>query len=227
VGPGTEGPFELRTGGVGLRLGIGLAAIALLLAAAVLKPWSDSGSGLAASGPNGSSAPTLVVAGATASAASGTAGPSASQEAADSLCPGQTGWQVVVDDVELGRDVRTWLTADVVYSSAQPAPATIPVTTFVSAGIGRLGFCRPPEFVGAGSRVWTGTIWREPEATAKAAAWQVVGRLRPLPGSLGAVASPIQAVSMAWKPGLYFLQADSAGSASAWLGVRIEGSPRG
>jgi hypothetical protein len=105
-------------------------------------------------------------------------------------------------------------------------PAAIPVTTLVSADISQLGFCRSPDFAQTGHRTWTGTIWRGEMGQGQASSWQLVGRLSPLPGSIGAVADPTIAVSMAWPPGLYFLEADSAGSASAWLGVLIEGAPR-
>lgn len=231
MGPVDEGPFELRTGGIGLRLAIGLAVIAGLLAAAIVKPWPGIGLGLAASGSNSGPVPTIAIGDASRasgpSGASATIRPPASEVVTDLLCPGPTGWQVVVDDVELGRQVRTWLLADVVYSANQPPPASIPVTNLVSAGVGRLGLCRPPAFAGAGGQAWTGTIWREPTVIAEPSDWQLVARLNPLPGSVGAVASPIRTVSIAWPPGLYLLEAESAGSASAWLAIRIEVSPGG
>ena len=113
------------------RLRLGVAAVVLLLIAAVAKPWPDRGS----TGAAGTGQPLESSVGLPAAAP----GSPSSPAAAAGLCASPDGWRVVADDVELGRSVRTWMVADVEYSTiTPPALSTIPVTTLVSSQVERL-----------------------------------------------------------------------------------------
>jgi hypothetical protein len=133
---------------------------------------------------------------------------------------------VVADDFELGRSVRTWMVADVEYSTTTPARSTIPVTTLVSSQVERLGFCLPVGGGTPGANGWSGTVWRTAGTGADPTLGQEAATLDPTPGSLGALAHPVGEAAVTWAPGLYFLQADFAGSnREAWLGLLIQRDP--
>lgn len=198
------------------RIRIGVAVVALLLLAAVVKPWSGPGP----AGTTGSAPVIQSLASDRAADASSSASPPA---VASGLCVSPDGWRVVADDVELGRSVRTWLVADVEYSTTPPARSTIPVTTLVSSQVERLGFCLPAGGGAPGTNGWSGTLWRAADASLTPAQGQEAATLDPAPGSLGAMAYPVGEAALTWAPGLYFLQADFAGSnREAWLGLLIE-----
>ncbi len=207
----------VRLGRIDRRIRLGIAALALLLLVAVLKPWPGRGT----TGPTESASPPGLVAGASANVASPTPPPANS---AGALCLSPDGWRIVADDVELGRSVRTWLVADVEYSVVPPPRSTIPVTTLVSSAIEHIGFCRPSGSGQLGDGGWSGTLWRQGADPANPTQWQLAARVDPAPGSIGALAYPVNESAAAWPPGLYFLEADFAGSdREAWLGLLIQG----
>jgi hypothetical protein len=138
------------------------------------------------------------------------------------LCDSPDGWRIVADDVELGRSVRTWIVAAVEYSTTPPVRSTVPVTAFVSSGVSRLGFCRPPDSAGPGKTVWSATLWRQSGGAADSTAWQAAAQLTPLPGASGALAAPVGGAIAIWPPGRYVLEARFQGSTrEAWLGLLI------
>lgn len=201
------------------RIRLGVAAVVLLLIAAVVKPWPNRGS----AGAAGTGQPFESSTGVTAAAP----GSPSSPAAAPGLCVSPDGWRVVADDVELGRSVRTWMVADVEYSTiTPPALSTIPVTTLVSSQVERLGFCLPVGGGTPGANGWSGTLWRTAGTGADPTQEQKAATLDPVPGSLGALAHPVGEAAITWAPGLYFLQADFAGSnREAWLGLLIRRDP--
>lgn len=202
------------------RIRLGIAAVALLLLVAVVKPWPGQNGSLP-----GSATPAERVAAASAGSST-SAEPSASGEAGPALCVSPDGWRIVADDTELGRTVRTWLVADVELSAALPERSTVPVTTLVSSEVEHLGFCRPAGSADAGTGIWRGTLWRESPDLAAPVRWQLAARLSPAPGSIGALASPQSGATNVWQPGLYFLEAEFAGSnTETWLGLLIERGP--
>jgi hypothetical protein len=195
----------------GRRIPLGIAVILLFVVVAVAKPWPNAGSPAPAAS---TSPPAEAVAGATAGAVS-------VSPADQSLCANSDGWQVVTKDVELARNVQTWLVASVVYSTVRPEPSTLPVTSVVSTGLSSLGFCVPAEVSGPGKTNWSATLWLAGDA-AHPAAWQPAALLTPLPGALGALAHPRDRSAAFWPPGLYVLEAHFDGSNSdAWLGLMI------
>jgi hypothetical protein len=210
----------VRIGRTGRRMRFGLVAVALLVVVAVLKPWPSQ---ILPPRTVASSAGQFV-AGRSAGAPSAT---TTSSSRATPLCADPGSWQVIVDDVELDRTVRTWVVAAAEYSALPPLRATVPVTAFVSKAVDGLGFCAPAAGLsGAATAGWSGTLWRVGSATAEAAKWQSVARLDPSPGSQGAMASPVGGSATGWSPGLYVLEARFPGSRSeAWLGLAIRRVP--
>jgi hypothetical protein len=208
----------VRLGRTGRQARLGIAIVALLLLVAVAKPWPGPGPA-----PAGSATPREQVAAATAPARSSSTPRAA---AAGALCVSPDGWRIVADDVELGRAVRTWLVADVARSIVPPLRSTIPVTTLVSSEVERLGFCRPAVAGEAGGPAWSGSLWRQGVGVSASPQLQLAARLDPAPGSIGAFVFPLGNPAVAWPPGLYFLQADLAGSdKEVWLGLLIQGRP--
>jgi hypothetical protein len=209
-----------RVARTGWRLPTAMVAVALLLAVSVVKPWS----GPRSVGPVRTASQRDVVAGVSAGAP--TIAPSASAVAEDpagTLCQSPDGWRVVADDVELGRSVRTWLVATVEYADRPPPASTIPVTSLISGPVTRLGFCAPAGNAALGTAPWTGWLWRQNGPTFDPASSQLVARLTPMPGSLGALADPVQGSVFAWPPGRYVLEASFQGlPTQAWLGLSIE-----
>jgi hypothetical protein len=198
----------------GRRTAVGVTAAALLLVVAILKPWA--GAALVASP---SASPLQFVAAVTAAAPS----PSSSGgDVAVPMCDSPDGWRIVADDVELGRSVRTWIVADVEYSTIPPVRSTVPVTALVSSGVSNLGFCLPPDVAAAGKTVWSATLWRQGGDASDSTAWQAAAQLTPLPGAIGALAAPVGGAITTWPPGRYVLEARFQGSTrEAWLGLLI------
>jgi hypothetical protein len=227
----------VRLGRINGRIRLGIAALALLLLVAIVKPWPGHGGAGPAGSPSlsprelvaaASVEPTSSSAPASSSAATSGSAPSsgsaAAADAAGALCLSPDSWWIVADDTELGRSVRTWLVADVEYSAGPPARSTIPVTTLLSRGVVRLGFCPPSGLGGPGVRDWSGTLWRQGAGSADPTQWRLAARWGPAAGSAGALAYPVDHSAAAWPPGLYFLEANSAGSdREAWLGLLIQG----
>jgi hypothetical protein len=209
----------VRLGRTGRQMPIGIVTVVVLLLVAIVKPWPSAGSAAATASP---SAPVVVAA---ASIAEPTATSFQANRASD-MCTGADGWRLVVDDIELGRYVRAWLVASVVYSMVPPLRFTIPVTSLVSSSVNGLGVCVPtsaPEPLADG---WSATLWRESSDGANAGGWDQVGRLIPAPGALGALAGPLGASAVVWSPGRYVLETRFAGSIKeAWLGLQIQDSP--
>lgn len=207
----------VRLGRVGRQFRLGVAAAALLVLVAVAKPWLLAGGAPAAApGP-----PREVVPGLSVSAAAG----SSPAAPAAVLCQGQDGWLVVADDVEFGQPIRSWVAASVEYSAGQPLGSTIPTTVVISKALDRLGFCLPASMAEPVVVAWSGTLWRLDETT-DPAGWQRAAQVAPAPGSLGAIAKPVDSRVTSWPPGEYVLEARFAGSADeAWLGLVIRPSP--
>jgi hypothetical protein len=203
----------VRLGRSSRQVALGVTAVAALLAVAVVKPWP--GPAPAAN----SDTPEQFVAAVTANVPSAAA---SSADPAGSICTSPDGWRIVADDVELGRPVRTWLVASVEYSAVPPVRSTVPVTSLVSSGVSSLSFCLAPEVSQAGKTGWSGTLWRQSGDAADPAAWQPAARLTPFPGSIGALAAPLDGSATTWPPGRYVLEARFAGSPrEAWLGLLI------
>jgi len=213
----------VRLGHPGRSMQFGIAAVALLLLAAIAKPWPIDGS--AAPTPSGS--PVGVAAATpspTAPAPTPTRTPSAAHSDWDStVCASPDGWRIVADQVERGRSVRAWLMAGAVYSMVPPIRSTIPITPLVSGGLSGLGFCAPAGVSEHGKVAWSGTLWRQGAERAGPVSWQPVARLTPLPGSLGAVAEPLNESPALWPPGYYVLEARIKGQLrEAWIGLTIQ-----
>jgi hypothetical protein len=193
---------------------LGFAAAAVLLLAAIFKPWSAFEGARAALPAPGATSAVL---------AASAAGSSATPSAAPMLCDSPDGWRVVTDDVEFGRPVRTWFVADAVFSAVTPAQSIVPVATVLSSRVESLGFCLPTTLADVAARGWSGTLWRVGANPAAPGTWEQVGVVAPLPGSLGAeAAAPGRSVS-SWPAGSYVLEARFGDLASrAWLGFVIE-----
>ncbi len=204
----------VRVGHDGRRTAVGVAVAAVLLVVAILKPWAG-----AAPVASPSSSPLQFVAAVTAAAQS----PSTSGgDVAAPLCESPDGWRIVADDVELGRSVRTWIVAAVEYATIPPARSTVPVTALVSTGVSSLGFCLPLDVAGAGKTAWSATLWRQAGDAADSTAWQAAAQLTPLPGAIGALATPVGGAIATWPPGRYVLETHFQGSTrEAWLGLLI------
>jgi len=216
---------------------VGIAAAALFLLAAVAKPWAGQGGvptaspsspGLSAARSGQASPGSSPVAVARGSPPGATASPSPATQKSSSLsvlCLNSDDWRIVVDDVELGQTVRTWLVADAEYSAGPPTGSTIPVDV-VSTGLEHLGLCPPPEAGGSRDGTWVATVWRQGAGPIQPLAWQLTARLDPRPGSAGALAEPVGKSAIAWLPGLYFIEVDFSDSTrKAWLGLVIDSAP--
>jgi hypothetical protein len=211
-----------RFGHPGRLVRFGIAVAAVMLLAAIAKPWPGEG-------PSGPSPTALSVAAPShrntmvaAVSATGAPTPSASRSDWDAaVCQSPDGWRVVADDVELGRSVRAWVVASAAYSFVPPLRSSIPITLVVSPGIRRLGFCAPSSIVGDGGIGWTATLWRQ-GSPASPTAWQQVASLTPSPGWFGAPADPLDQSLAGWAPGTYVLEARFQNSLTeAWLGLTI------
>jgi hypothetical protein len=204
-------------------LPIGIAAVALLLVVAIGKPWvGDESRDSGAPAP-----PALVAATSTAAVSTAAPAPNATQSDWDStVCASPDGWLIVADDAELGLSVRTWLVASVVYSIVPPIRTSIPETSLVSHAVERLGLCAPAIVSDNGQNAWSGTVWRQGGDPADPTGWRQVARLTPSPGSLGALADPLDRSVSAWPPGIYVIEARVSGSPQdVWLGLVITESP--
>ena len=238
-GEGLEERF--RTGGIRWPLRLGLAAAVLLVIVAIAKPWmgalpatpasrspvSTSGAG-SASPDAAATQPPATQPPATQPPATSGATPGEA-DVLSGLCQSHAGWLVVVDDLELGRIVRTWLAVDVVSEDPglEPAQSAIPVATLVSGDVRQLGFCQPDVPAESSMPPWTGRLWWQAPGS-PADARTLVGRLSVPAGSGGAVVEPQAGAPVAWPSGLYLLEIDMAGSTtSAWLGMRIKPEPNG
>lgn len=208
---------ELRSlGRNGRQLPAVILAVVLLLIVAVVKPWSIGASAV----PTASSSSHQAVAGASATSQSATA---TALDAAGNLCTSPDGWQIVANDVELGRSVRTWLVATAMYSAYPPLRSAIPVTSIVSSGVSSLGFCAPAALPGSAGTSWSGLLWRQGGDGTNSNAWHLAARLAPTPGSLGALADPLIQSVGGWPPGHYVLEASFEPFApEAWLGLIIQ-----
>ncbi|MFI5258522.1 MAG: hypothetical protein ACHQ01_02755 [Candidatus Limnocylindrales bacterium] len=204
----------VRIGRVGRQMRIGITAAVLLVLVAVAKPWVGPGSA-PASGPM-SSGDAMAAASAAPSATA------AGAETTAALCESPDGWRIVADDVEFGRAIRSWLVADVEYSDVTPVSSTIPVTVVVSGAVEGLGFCLPASMADPTAVDWSATLWRFDNDPADPTKWLPAARLNPLPGSLGAMAAPLDPSASGWPPGRYVLETRFAGSIDeAWLGLLI------
>jgi hypothetical protein len=232
LGPYGEGfGGRFKTGGIRWRIRLGLAAAAFLVIAAIAKPWPGGNPAEpATSSPVAVSetASTSDIAAATPPRATSKATPG-EDDVLSGLCQSHAGWLIVVDDMELGRVVRTWLVINAVSEGPGEAPvqSAIPVATLVSGDVRQLGFCQPDVSAGSSMPSWTGRLWWQAPG-GSATARKLVGRLAAAAGSGGAVAEPPAGASAAWPSGLYLLEIDLTGSTtSAWLGVLIKPQPNG
>lgn len=207
----------VRTGPIGRQLSLAIAAVAVLLVIAVVKPWPSEVPETPAASPMGVLAASSSIA----------PSPAASEaDRATTTCARSDSWRIVADDVEVGLSVRTWLTAAVEYSAVSPVRSTIPVTPLVSSTVDMLSVCVPAAVVGADTTGWSGTLWRVGGDSTDPTGWRQVARLTPLPGSLGALADPLGEALVVWPPGPYVLEARFEGSIrEAWLELLIQESP--
>ncbi len=203
-------------------LPIGIAAAAVLLLVATVKPWAgDSTRESEVPAP-----PVPVIAAPPAAPPGRTQSPTLTPSDWDkTVCLSRDGWLVVADDVQPGRSVRTWLVASVVYAMVPPIRTSIPVTSLVSHSVDKLGFCVPAGVLDHGRNAWNGTLWRQGGDPADPTGWRQVARLTPSPGSFGAMADPLDRSVVVWPPGIYVMEARISGSLQdAWLGLVIKNS---
>ncbi|MFI5259371.1 MAG: hypothetical protein ACHQ01_07170 [Candidatus Limnocylindrales bacterium] len=200
-------------------LPIGIAAVAVLLVIAVAKPWA--GDATRDSEPTAPQAPMVATPTAAAGAPTSSPGPTPS-DWDNTLCASPDGWLVVARHSELGRSVRTWLVASVVYSMVSPIRTSIPMNSLVSHAVEKLGFCAPAGASDHGRNTWNGTLWRQGGDPGEPTGWRQAARLTPSPGSLGAWADPLDRSVVGWPPGIYVMEARFSGSRQdAWLGLAI------
>jgi hypothetical protein len=209
----------ISLGPTGRQLPIGIAAVAVLLLLAVVKPWigdTTTESGIQAS-------PALAVAAVTAVVPTGAPSPAVTPGDWDNtVCASPDGWLVVADEAKLGGSFRTWLIASVIYSLVPPIRTSIPLTPLVSHSVERLGFCVPTAVSDNGRNKWSGTLWRQGGDSADPTAWREVARLNPSSSSLGAWADPLDRSAAVWLPGIYVMEARfSESPRDAWLGLVI------
>jgi hypothetical protein len=203
----------MRIGGSRRRIAVGVAGLAILLIVATLKPWA---------GPSPRQAEPSREA-----VAAVTSRPGESQSPAPSppvagMCESPDSWTVVADDVELGRNVRTWVVAPVQLSMVETMPPAISQTVLVApGGLRALGFCAPVGTGSAESR-WTGTLWRL-FTSASGPDLEFVAALTTSDDSLGALTTPMDASTLAM--GSYVIEGHNQGSGmEAWFGVMISPS---
>ena len=209
----------VRLGRVGRQMRLGVAVAVLLVLVAVAKPWVGTGAGP----PEASGSPRTAVAGVSAGPPTASA---AGVETASALCESPDGWRIVADDVAFGRAIRSWLVATVEYSDVPPVRSTIPLTVVVSNAVDRLGFCLPASMADPTAVGWSATLWQFDAGAADPTLWRPAARLVPPPGSLGAIADPLDSSASGWPPGRYVLETRFAGSVNeAWLGFVIRPSP--
>jgi uncharacterized protein YbdZ (MbtH family) len=212
----------IRTGHVGRRVRLGIAAAVLLVVAATAKPWTLVPVDATPTPP----AEVVAVATSTPPAnPTPTAAPIPRTSYSDwdnAVCVSPDGWRVVADSVQLGRSVRSWVAAAAAYSFVPPISTTIPRTLLVSHGVSLLGFCVPAGITALSKDDWSATLWRQGGDVANPTGWRAVGSVTPPPGSLGAPAAPFDRHAVGWPPGKYFLEARFEGSLTeAWLGLVI------
>jgi uncharacterized protein YbdZ (MbtH family) len=210
----------IRTGHVGRRVRLGIAAAAVLVVAATAKPWA-----LLPVDPTPTPPAELVAVATSTPTPTPTPAPTPRPSYSDwdnTVCVSPDGWRVVADNVQLGRSVRSWVVAAAAYSFVPPISTTIPRTLLVSHGVSLLGFCVPAGTTALSKDDWSATLWRQGGDVANPTGWRAVGSVTPPPGSLGAPAAPFDRSAAGWPPGKYFLEARFQGSLTeAWLGLVI------
>ena len=228
-----------RVGGGSRRLAILVALAAVLVAAAVAKPWAgparsspESATSLriAAPGPPVAVNPGPPVAvnlgalpgvnGATPGRPCCLTGAAAGLVEADGMpiCYTPDGWRVVADTEENGTRSRIWLPVDAV-AAGRPGDPEVPVARLTARRIVALGFCAPAGGPPAAAR--TAILWSDLPAAASAGSRYVrVASLRAAAQAGGALADAAPGRAT-WPPGRYMVQVlDGApGTGSAWFGL--------
>lgn len=148
------------------RGGLWLAAAAVLVALAVIKPWVALSSSSASGDPSEPAAVATNAPPGAGAAAADAALPtrSAAPLPADALrCLQPDGWRLVTFEQAPGRTERSWIVVAPA-TAAGPLDPAIPATTLVSSTMLGLGLCAPAS--GPGSGPWTlvapriTAIWR-------------------------------------------------------------------
>ncbi len=221
-----------RVGGGSRRLAILVALAAVLVAAAVAKPWAGpAGSSpelatpllrVAAPGPRVAVNPGPLpgVSGATPGRPCCHTGAPAGPVEADGMpiCYTPDGWRVVADTEENGTRSRIWLPVDAV-AAGRPGDPEVPVARLTATRIVALGFCAPAGGPPVGAR--TAILWSDLPAAASAGNRYVrVAALRAAAQAGGALADAAPGRAT-WPPGRYVVQVpDGApGTGSAWFGL--------
>ena len=202
----------VRIGGSHRRIAFGLVALAVLMVAAIAKPWAGSAT------PRQQAEPSAHQEIAALTSRPAVEEPTASPQP-PSMCQNTDAWLVVADDIELGRTVRSWIVATVRLSTGETMPPTVPLTVLVApSGLRALGFCAPTATGSSLSR-WTGTLWRM-VTTGDGPSPEFVTALSTSTDSLGALTDPV--VSPPLQVGTYVIEGHNQGTGlEAWFGIEI------
>jgi hypothetical protein len=233
-------PQLTRIAGPGRGPGLAVAAAAVFLALAILKPWGAipgfdaSGAPDEAGGRGGRPAP---VPGASQSLPS----PSPSEDPRADLerhCPQPSGWRVFAHEHWSGGVVRSWKSLSPVRAASGPLDPTIPLIPVTSQQVPLLGYCAPWQGPDEPPNDATLTVWRvaADQTGSPIAELQRLQRVLPLTAtSLGALyappstggAPPVRGplASSSWPAGTYVFElADGAGF-QRWWGVQVSITP--
>lgn len=226
----SNGPVPVvRVGRADRKLGAGIVAVALLLAIAIAKPWTDDGLP-AAHAPDAppSAQPSAPQPSAVAEIVSriGTGTGALITSDSTTTCFGTLDWELVTDGRFLGRPSRTWIPVDA--SVAQdPLDPSIPILRVTSSSVLAMGFCAPVSTSALSGGSWGATLWRlGSSGSSRDRTFRPVARLTGASEDRGAVASPPSTVrggASEWPPGTYVLEVHDGMSSHAetWFGVEL------
>lgn len=219
-----------------------VAAIAVVLAVAIVKPWGEGGGGpgllIQATGSPPAAAPSRVP-GPT---------PDAARAIVSALCLEPTGWRLYATERWSDRNVRSWKSIEPVAAADGPGDPRVPFFPETSRTILTLGYCAPVTGPERPPGATTTTIYQRladdvatPSGTP---AWETISpqRVQPAVGSspLGGAWGPPAigkpgvtpaAPAAGWASGSYVFRIATGGQGAAvyvrWFGVVVEVAPPG
>jgi hypothetical protein len=157
-------PQLTRITGPGRGPGVALAAAAVFLVLAILKPWTAipgfEAGGSPGTGAGGRNPEQATGSGATAERP--LASPAADTSDLERHCPQPSSWRVFAHERWAGGSVRSWKSLTPAREASGPLDPTIPMVQVTSQQIPLLGYCAP----------WRGP--EQPPATAAVSVWRLI-----------------------------------------------------
>ncbi|HYU49065.1 MAG TPA: hypothetical protein VEO91_03920 [Candidatus Limnocylindria bacterium] len=225
----SSGPSQLtRIAGPGRGPGVALAAAAVFLVLAILKPWGAI-PGFETTGSRG-------VGGRGQAAASDGAAPSPSptQDPLVDLerhCPQPSGWRVFAHELWSGGNVRSWKSLTPAREASGPLDPTIPLVPVTSQQVPLLGYCAPWQGPDRPPGIGTISVWRiTPDGQVAVpvrlqrvfpAQATVLGALYAAPSVAGA--PPIRGLGAieSWPAGVYVFEMTDGEGFQRWWKVEV------